>query len=395
MAAKSEWTSVSTTSSTTRIEWMWQSNPDPLSKSQPDEWNYYSDVENLIIEEAFLAKQTHIMLDDCCIDFEHNIQISNYDANKQKPVKRLVCKREDKHSREEYFMPDPIAPKRSFGGEYGWVSPFILEVRKYLNLESTQQLPSRDETSVPMIVEKAAFGIIEEGKKIGKSREGEKIAKILMEKKDKEIKEVWECCAKLYTMDSFLYSKLNETMRWIGSEKHEKVWQSKIRTFGPFCLLLWDNPFNDKPNTKMTLYRGANLTDEQIATYIDYSQRPNEYRSFQAFTSCSRNRAVAEMYSVNALFIMKVLFAFTADLSSLSQYPDEEEELITPGVCFSVQSVEFDENTNKQLIFIQLRQRFGGEYEQFFHHPPCDLKKVLLKVPIFDLLHDRIMVEYL
>ncbi|CAF1485783.1 unnamed protein product [Adineta steineri] len=156
MTANDEQTSVPTTSSI-RIEWIWQSNPDPSSKSQPDEWSYYSDVENLIIEEAFLAKQTHVMLDDCCIDFEHGVRISNYDANKQKPLKRVVCKREDKHLREEHFMPDPIAPKRPFGGEYGWVSPFILEVRKDLNLESTQRLPSRDETIIPMIVEKAAL----------------------------------------------------------------------------------------------------------------------------------------------------------------------------------------------------------------------------------------------
>ncbi|CAF1462422.1 unnamed protein product [Adineta steineri] len=229
MTAKNEQTSVPATSSI-RIEWMWQSNPDPSSKSQPDEWSYYSDVENLIIEEAFLAKQTHVMLDDCCINFEHGVRISNYDANKKKPLKRLVCKREDKHLREEHFMPDPIAPKRPFGGEYGWVSPFILEVRKDLNLEATQRLPSRDETIISMIVEKAALGIIEEGKKIGKLREGEKIAKILMEKKDKEIKEVWECCAKLYTMDSFLYKKLNETMRLIGSDEHEKVWRIELLT---------------------------------------------------------------------------------------------------------------------------------------------------------------------
>src|SRR3984957_1363827 len=193
MAAKSEQASVSTASST-RIEWMWQSNPDPWSKSQPAEWRNFSDVENLIIEEAFTTKETHAVLRDYCIDFEHSVQIYNNDANKQRPVKRLVCKREDKRLREERFMPDPIAPKRPFGGEYGWVSPFILEVRKDLNLKK-EQLPSRNKKIIPMIVEKAALGIIKEGKKIRKQCEGEKMAKLLMEKKDKGIKEVWKCCA--------------------------------------------------------------------------------------------------------------------------------------------------------------------------------------------------------
>ncbi|CAF1122885.1 unnamed protein product [Didymodactylos carnosus] len=322
----------------THIEWMCQTNSDPWSKSQPPEWSLYSDVENLIIEEAFETKQTHAMLDGCYIDFKHSIQICNNDDNKQRPVKRLVRKKDDKRLRRERFMLDPIAPKRPFGGEYGWVSPFIMEVRKDLKFDKGQ-LPSRDETIVSMIVEKAVIGIIEEGKIARKQHEAEYMAKKLMEQQNSGIKEVWRCCAYLYSMNSFLYQKLNEAMRFIGSDEHEQVWRSKIRTLGPFCLLLWDDPFNNKLNTGKLLYRGAQLTDDQIITYKDYSGHFDEYRSFQAFTSCSRNRAVAEAFSGNALFIMQVLFAFTVDLSPFSEYPDEEEELITPGVCFTVQRV--------------------------------------------------------
>src|SRR3984957_9170525 len=191
MTAKSEQASLSTTSST-RIEWMWQSNPDPWSKSQPVEWSHYSDVDNLMIEDAFLAKEPGVMLDGYYIDFKQNVQISNLDEKEQRPVKRLVNKREDKRLREARFMFDPIAPKRPLGGEYGWISPFILEVRKDLNLDR-RQLPSNDETIVPMIVEKAALGIIEEGTEIGKQKSAEYMAKLLREKKDKGIKEVWKC----------------------------------------------------------------------------------------------------------------------------------------------------------------------------------------------------------
>ena len=154
------------TDPSTEIEWVWQSNPDPWSKTQKPEWSHYSDVENLIIEEAFSTNHAHAMMDGYCIDFKHRVQISDSDKNKQRPVKRIVRKREDKHLREERFMPDPVAPKRSFGGQYGWVSPFIIEVRKSLNLE-VKQLPSKDESIIAMVLEKAALGIIEEGKLIG------------------------------------------------------------------------------------------------------------------------------------------------------------------------------------------------------------------------------------
>ncbi|CAF3247527.1 unnamed protein product [Rotaria sp. Silwood2] len=253
-------------------------------------------------------------------------------------------------------MIDPIAPRRPFGGQYGWISPFIIEVRRYLGLEK-KQLPSKDKKLVPILVEKAAQGIIEEGKQIGKLIEAEELAKQLREQKDKGMEEVWKRCAYLYSLESFLYIKLNEVMRLIGGKEHEQIWKNKVRTLGPFCLLLWDDPINTKMKTNTKLYRGANLTDNQIATYEEMAKHPDEYRSFQAFTSCSRNLEKAKEFG-NTLFIMEVEGAFIADISDLSQCPDEEEELMSPGVCFSVQGVEFDRKVKKRCIYLKLAQRY-------------------------------------
>ncbi|CAF4827106.1 unnamed protein product, partial [Rotaria sp. Silwood2] len=77
--------------------------------------------------------------------------------------------------------------------------------------------------------------------------------------------------------------------------------------------------------------------------------------SFQAFSSCSQNREKAEEFG-NTLFIMELKSAFTADLRELSEYPNEEEELITPGVCFSVKKVEFNRKTNKHVIYLEVFQ---------------------------------------
>ncbi|CAF3078531.1 unnamed protein product [Rotaria sp. Silwood2] len=346
-------------------EWMWQSNPNPYSESEPAEWSHYSDLENLIIERAFSTKQSRAILDDYYIDFKKNLQISNIDNNKQRPIKRVERKREDKHLREERFMDLPVSSGRSFGGEYGWVSPFIIEVRRDLGLEP-DELPSKKTKLIPMLVEKAAQGIITEGKHIGKQCEAEELANMLIEKKSKKMKEVWQCCAYMYTMESFLYKTLNATMRLVGDKDHEQVWRSKVRTLGPFCLLLWDDPFNKNLTTNKTLYRGATLTQEQIAAY-ERMATDKAYGSFQAYTSASRNREKAENFgNSNTLFIMEVLIAFIADLSTLSEYANEEEELVTPGVCFSVKSVEFDHKKNKHLIHLQLRQRFSGKRRKCF-----------------------------
>jgi hypothetical protein len=350
--------------SSTRVQWMWNANADPFLKSKkPVEWRRFSDVENMMIEKAFTAGERHAILDEYHIDFKYNLQISNNDSNKQRPVKRVVCGKDDKLLREERFLPNPVAPDRPFGGQYGFISPFIKEVVKDLNL-TKERLPSKDKTVVPMIVEKAALGIIEEGKKIGKKREAEGIANQLIEKKNADIKEIWKCCAHLYTLESFLYKKSNEVMRLIGSEQHEQVWRSKIRTLGPFCLLLWDNPF-DKKLTKpgKILYRGANLPNDLITLFKeDCSKDPKPWHSFQAFTSCTRNRGVAEQFgNANVLFIMKARIAFTVDLAELSEYSHEEEELLFPGVSFTIDKVDFDKNKNKHLIYLTLQQRHNSK----------------------------------
>jgi hypothetical protein len=135
------------------------------------------------------------------------------------------------------FLPNPITPNRPFNDQYEWVSLLKTEVKKYLKLKY-DQLPSRDKTIIPMIIDNAALDITEEGKIAGKQREAEWIAIKLRKQNKNKIEEVWKCCAYLYTMESFLYKKLNETMRSIGIEEQEHIWRSKIPTLGPYCLLL-------------------------------------------------------------------------------------------------------------------------------------------------------------
>jgi hypothetical protein len=353
-------TEMSTSSDTsTRVQWMWNSSVKPFSKPTPDEWKPYEDVENMIIEEAFSTGEPYARLDGYYIDFKHKLQVSNDDDNKQRPIKRKVCNGDDSHVREERFTFTPINPKRPFGGLYGWISPFIKATAKDLKI-AREQLPSKDKRTVSMVVEKAALGIIETGNEVGKPVLAAKLAKLLLEKKDAAMEDVWKCCAFLYSMESFLYKKLNEIMRLIGDEEHEQEWRNKVHTLGPFCLLLWDNPFEQKTTKRGTiLYRGANLTDDLISSFQDDCSKTDKkpVRSFQSFTSCSRNQAKADQFG-NVLFIMEVKHAFTVDLKPFSNYPSEEEELLSPGICFIVDSVKCDPDKNKHMINLSLVQQY-------------------------------------
>lgn len=342
-------------------QWMWNSNLDPFSKSEPSNWCSYSDIENMIIEEAFTAGKTHVLLDDYTIDLEKKLQIYNNHIQKQRPVQRVECDKVNKCLRENRFIPNPIAPDRPFSDQYGFISPFIIEVVKYLKL-TKEQLPSKNESIVPMIVEKAALGIIEEGKKIGKRIEGERMAEMLMDEKDSGMKEIWRWCAYIYSVNSFVFIKLNETMRLIGSEQHEKVWRSKVATLGPFSLLLWDNPYDNKMTKPgRILYRGTDLDDNMINSFKeDCSKNPKPWHSFQAFTSCSRNRSLAEMFG-NTLLIMTTEIAFTVDIEPISNIPNEEEEILYPGVSFIIDRMDYDEEKKKHLTYLTLRQRHNSK----------------------------------
>ena len=352
----------------TRVQWQWKANKDPFHHPhEPPEWKPYSNVENIIIEEAYQAGQSYALLDTYSINFKKKMQILHTDSSKQRPIKRQEINRADQNLREERFTFTPIDPEQPFAGLYGWISPFVRGAAKELHI-TQNQLPSKDETKLHMIVERAADGIIEEGMKIGKKREAEQMAKILREKRDLGMKEVWKCCAHLYSMESFLYRKLNETMRLIGSKEHEQEWRNNIHTLGPFCLLLWDNPFETKATKRGTVfYRGAKLDDKLISIFRDDCSKQNKKRrSFPAFTSCSRNQNKAEKFG-NVLFIMTVKHAFTVDIAPFSVYPDEEEELLAPGVCFIVERVEFNQKINKHQIHLNLIQQYNRKLVSFYY----------------------------
>lgn len=342
-----------------RVQWMWNASKNPFSNPELVNWCPYSDIENMIIEEAYIAKVKHVQLDDYYIDIANNRQISTHDVNKQRPVIRIVCDKNHTRLRSERFVSNLIAFDRSDGDLYGFIPLFIKEVVKHLNL-TREQLPSKNETIVPSIVEKAALGIFEEGKILRKQREAEEIAKFLMKKQNEGIEEVWKCCARLYSLNSFLYTTLNQIMQLLGSKDQEEVWRSKIGTLGPFCLLLWDNPFDRKmTNPGTILYRGAQLSDDSIQTLkTNCWKEPKLLHSFQSFISCTRIRNIIENFNnVNTLIIMELQVAFTVDLSKLSEYPREEEVLLFPGVSFSINKVEFDQEKNKHLIYLILQQR--------------------------------------
>ncbi|CAF1488935.1 unnamed protein product [Rotaria sp. Silwood1] len=192
------------------IAWMWKANIDPWSSTEPDEWKNYSDIENMIIEEAFMAEKDIAILDDYHIIFSNNVQINNNNTNNQRPVQRIVMgERGEQRLREARFMPNPIKLNASFRKNHVFTSTleFVRATREKFQFQCENL-----EDELPTIVEYVALGLIIEGKLVDKKCEAEWMAEQLrkMSRNSKEVIE--KCCARLYTMESFLYQKLNEAM---------------------------------------------------------------------------------------------------------------------------------------------------------------------------------------
>ena len=75
--------------SSTYAEWMWQSNLNPFSATEPEEWRSYSEEESKIIEAAYMQDEYRAYLKNYCIDFTDFVQVSVTNRNRQRPVKRV------------------------------------------------------------------------------------------------------------------------------------------------------------------------------------------------------------------------------------------------------------------------------------------------------------------
>ncbi len=132
----------------------------------------------------------------------------------------------------------------------------------------------------------------------------------------------------------------------MGDKQHEELWKSKVVTFGPFAHFL--GLVGAREYKKMIMYRGANLSNDLIDKYRN---NLGAYLTFPAFTSTSRNRQKAEQFG-NVLFIISSTSLDGTDVSSYSDYPDEEEILFRNDFAFYIRSCTFDANKQKWIIEI-------------------------------------------
>ncbi|CAF1162507.1 unnamed protein product [Adineta steineri] len=349
-------------------QWCWYSS---AANEGEAKWQKYMDVENEIIEDAYNEKKTKFELDgNYMIDLEHLIEYKKGDCSKRRYIKRgqRDSLQSSVYLRQERFSL-PITPVNSTVVEQvQHVTDALRHIREDGNIFSAYCNLIENEKTFADIVEEAANGIIKEGTTIEQAHTAEWISKQLIAVKNygTNIKidrhsntrvplYIGQTCVSLYSKSTFWFRLINQTLR-----DYHTVSLEQVKTLGPFCWLLQKFLYDIHRTDVLTVYRGVEL---------DYQQRKQfmkEAMKFTFFTSTSKNRSLAEMFG-NTLLVINLegeIFGYTyypaagADISTLSNFPEEEEFLIWPGTYF--QFVDHEYNSNKQQHIIYLKIQGGG-----------------------------------
>lgn len=200
---------------------------------------------------------------------------------------------------------------------------------------------------VQKCIEECTNGIIKEAAlhDSNSNTEAIYIAEKLREYSGQSRIEIAKLCIHFYTKDSFLYNVLNKALR-----EHQ---YTKLETMGPLCYLIRNYSRFSKDYIG-TIYRGVELSDSEIEAY---KRSINEWKTWPAFTSTSKDRQMAEMFG-NTLFIIEITDIKLSsprayDIAHISCYPHEKEVLIPAGSSFNVVNVVQD-GSKKCLIYIKL-----------------------------------------
>jgi hypothetical protein len=339
------------------FQWCWSSIKDQ------EQWQNYTDIENEILEDAYNEKMTREVEIDgkYLIDFEHLLQYKKNDLHKQFRIKRvqLAENRTNLLLREERFTTLVMLTITSMRS----ISQHDPLPKQYWKLELENKIKTMAD-----LVEDAALGIMKQGTVLGKVHEARWLANQLLTVKhcgsnvraqySRVPKEIGETCVYLYTKQSFWYKLINDFLL-----TPETVTIEQLKTYAPFCHLMhWFLKKNYTTDSVNTVYRSLDLNDEQR---LDFTKTNI---TFISFTSTTKSREKAECFG-NTLLIIYLNVEYQlgkaeedaicgADISILSDLPDEEEFLIWPGSDVRFVKEEYDTAMDKYVIYLQSLQNY-------------------------------------
>ncbi|CAF3919342.1 unnamed protein product [Rotaria sp. Silwood1] len=361
----------------------WNSASNNPCSTNKEEWIKYADIDNEIIEDAYQEKKDMVEIDgEFVLDIKNMVQVTSNTQQTQIKRVQLDQGRRNPYLREERFtsfpvvvttftpLTTPMNDDEDLAVNNDDVLP-LLRSSDIVGAYIVQEVKKNNKT-ITNIIDDAAEGIIEEGRPLGNLHEAEWLAPKLLnliqsgaasraeDTTHRPPPIVGQTAVHLYTRNSFWYKLLNHVLR-----NPQMITKKQVKTMGSFLYLLnmyFDGGF--RSDDFSTVYRGLNLTDEEREEFIN---KEDGIIEFKAFTSTSKNRELAELFG-NTLLIIDLSPELTswrtrlmngkrysgADVSNVSNFPDEEEFLICPRrEKLKFVKYEYDFNKQKHVIYIK------------------------------------------
>lgn len=369
------------------LQWFWQSGEDPWEEQDDTKyiWTAYSAQNAYSLEKAFIFNESVVDLGDYEVDLTKMLQVNKQDNYKVRRVKRAAVEQ----SRFLLDVPEPVAIVQSqktmnhaFGNIHHFLNHIIHRTQqsyklyfKLSNLTLSTKKHKYQEIfdEVVACIQKGA----ETRAKILKIRsasgwqdnlkfEAECIAAELVRKSD-TLKGFLKAILRVYTMETFLYSWINELLR-------NENWK-ELNILTPFLVCLayvfksqeflikrslyktFTGLMGFSSNNELTLYRGAALLEEH---FVQYDLKKIQHFSWNGITSTSLSEEQAKEFVAYSLDVAQqwkeakrgVMFIISADfnlakdcegiidVSSISKYPHEKEVILSPGSVFELLNIK-------------------------------------------------------
>lgn len=190
-------------------------------------------------------------------------------------------------------------------------------------------------------------GILKEGRSIKQELQSIRLVEELQGMADKDSVSIGCQCIKIYTRDSFLPKSLNRFLR--------KRDRTKIDTLGPFCKILYSQFNKHQPCVdSLIVYRGEWLSGRDLRAYKRGVCKQSYH--WLGFTSTSTSYEMAQTFTQNAYFIIRLEKIYNdgraLNIQKHSNFPEEDEVLLRPGVEFSIEKFEYHQSTGVHTFYL-------------------------------------------
>jgi len=349
------------------FEWYWQANLNEPGENASQGWVKYPSDMKQVIETSYNKKEATVDLGDDLIFFTQMIQVSKRNLQEQKKVKRVALNRNPSPREQRFTNRLPLkALDKTFGSSKEFLAYVSARSGDFVYQHNGEfWLVPTSVSNLGCSALKCITNKCEEN--------GSDVDRAIVQKMEKEIQnaikkgkslKVYEAFLQTYTEECFLYRLIDKLLLeedWRGLEE----WSSYIIILASAFISMQSEYFNPKysqvnKNIPATLYRGTQLTKEDMK---EYDSSKNRYFSWNTFTSATKRQSIAKSFSKerDSDVNLPVLFEIDTcgnqtenqllDLEGISSFADELEVLIAPGTIFEL----LETNHQGGLCIINLR----------------------------------------